>query len=64
MENGTFEVMSPLQFDYEVRRIVRDFHGDPETMHKAFDVLCGNLLRSLGYSEGMDEIEDEEFWYA
>ncbi len=39
-------------------------YADIEDSHAAMDDLMCNLLRSLGYGDGIDIFEKAEKWYA
>lgn len=56
--------LTPEQFKEEMERLEREYDGDPEYMHGAGDDLMCNLLRSLGYSEGIDIYDNWTKWYA
>ena len=47
-----------------MKKIAKDYADDPEVMHgKADDLVC-ELLKSLGYLEGLKIYEKMEKWYA
>ena len=53
--------MTPKEFAEKMRALNI---GDEESDHgNADDLLC-ELLRSLGYSEGVEEFEKMKKWYA
>ena len=55
--------MTPEEFRDKMLEI-RETGGDPEATHGwADDTLC-ELLRSLGYGEGVAIFESLEKWYA
>ena len=57
-ENG---IMSPETFRI---KMLRDSHHDPETSHRELDYIMCDLLRSLGYGEGVDIFLNMKRWYA
>lgn len=56
--------LTPWEFEEEIARIKHEHGGDPEVMHGALDYAMEELLRSLGYANGVDIINTLERWYA
>jgi hypothetical protein len=55
--------MTPEEFAAKMREI-RRHDDDPEAAHGDADQLMTDLLRSLGYSEGVAEFDQMRKWYA
>lgn len=56
------EPLTPENFRAHVISLI---HGaDPEIEHGATDEAMENLLISLGYSEGVEEIRDSQRYYS
>lgn len=56
--------MTPEEFADKMEAIRDDPNGDTESDHaKADDLMC-ELLRSLGYGDGVKIFEAMEKWYA
>ena len=61
--------MTPEEFKNEMehlvkRHIVEEYNFDKEQLHICMDDLMCNLLRELGYSEGIAIFENTPKWYA
>lgn len=56
--------LTPKQFKEEMERLEREYSDDPECRHGAGDDLMCNLLRSLGYGEGIEIYDNWTKWYA
>lgn len=61
--------MTPEEFKERMNEIKPDpsnnfYNYDVETSHSKMDDLMCELLRSLGYGEGIDIFEAAEKWYA
>jgi len=54
--------MTPEEFAKKMKDIAG--LGDPEEKHIAADDLMRQLLRQLGYGEGVDIFKDMDIWYA
>jgi hypothetical protein len=71
MSNGTdgpggpiADAMTPIEFALKMGEISRSYSGDPEAAHgKADDLMC-EMLRSLGYGDGVNAFEAMDKWYA
>lgn len=59
MDNVT---MTPEQFDENMRKLLA--HYDAEEAHREADNLMCELLRSLGYGEGVQAFLESTRWYA
>ena len=55
--------MTPDQFT-ELMRAAAGGPGDAEDAHMRVDALMVDLLRSLGYGDAMDIVENMVRWYA
>ena len=56
--------MTPKEFAKEMQNICLLSHDDREIAHcDADDLLC-QVLRELGYGEGVDIFEEMDKWYA
>jgi len=65
----TQRVLSPEEFLIAMMQIENGevYHGDlydEEDQHKNADDLICNVLRSLGYGDGIDIFEKMHKWYA
>lgn len=56
--------MTPEEFKEKMQEIKAERHDDPEVSHIAMDDEMCDLLRELGYGEGVDIIESTTRWYA
>ena len=60
--------MTPEEFKKEMADAVEYFinerRWDQESLHRCMDRLMCDLLRELGYGEGIDIFEDAPKWYA
>lgn len=67
--------MTPEEFAAKMRVLVEDgycideddgtsYFDDEEQTHITMDCLMCDLLRSLGYGEGIDIFENTPKWYA
>jgi hypothetical protein len=54
--------MTPLEFADKMREASRS--ADIEANHSIADDLMCELLRSLGYGDGIDIFEEMDKWYA
>ena len=63
-------VMTPEEFAKEMQTIRDEFIDDDrdwndlEDVHAAMDELMAEVLRSLGYVEGVTIFENTDKWYA
>ena len=57
-------VMTPEEFEQKMRAIRDDEDGSTETDHVKADGLMCDLLRALGYGEGVKVFVDMTKWYA
>lgn len=61
--------MTPEEFADKMREIVkeceeREVNNDAEGIHYDLDMCMCDLLRELGYGEGVDIFLAQERWYA
>lgn len=56
--------MTPEEFANKMRDIIKECEGDAEDIHYDLDICMCNLLRELGYGEGVDIFLAQERWYA
>lgn len=61
MEN---EIMTPEEFAETMQSIFDLYKSDWETMHKRMDGLMKQVLKSLGYDEGVRVFDESPKWYA
>jgi hypothetical protein len=57
-------MMTPKQFTETMQKLKEQYGGDTETFHVTADGLLCELLRELGYHEGIAIYEAEDRWYA
>ena len=55
-------VMTPEEFKNKMIELSKD--DDIEDRHINMDCLMGEVLRSLGYGEGVDIFDKTDMWYA
>lgn len=64
------DVMTPEEFATKMREIAKMAgdgdadHGDQEAAHSEGDGLMMDVLRSLGYAEGVEIFRNTPKWYA
>lgn len=59
--------MTPEEFATQMREAYETYyveHGDEEEVHDAMDAIMCDLLRQLGYGEGIDIFNNTPKWYA
>lgn len=56
--------MTPQQFKEEMERTYPARGYDPECAHSHADYIMMQILRQLGYGEGLDIYDKAEKWYA
>jgi hypothetical protein len=56
--------MTPDEFAEKMREIKKCYGHDRENRHWEMDGLLCDMLKSLGYAEGVEIFEDTEKWYA
>jgi hypothetical protein len=56
--------MTPKTFKTRMANLFYSSINDPEYYHGKMDELMCELLRSLGYGDGIDIFESAEKWYA
>lgn len=57
-------MMTPEEFAAAMREIARTTRGDIEIAHALADKLLCDLLRALGYEQGIEVYEELPKWYA
>ena len=58
------KVYTPEEFEELMRNCVIDNYYDQEDMHIEMDNLMCDVLRMLGYGEGVKIFEDTPKWYS
>ena len=63
------KAMTPDEFKIKMSALIRDarstrYHNDVEVRHMAMDNLLCEVLKSLGYEEGIAIYKTTERWYA
>lgn len=58
------EIMTPDEFKDKMQQIVDDCGWDCEGAHSAMDDLMCDLLRTMGYYDGVDIFNYQDKWYA
>ena len=57
--------VTPEEFFGSIKEILEGQHcGDHEVTHGLTDGLMEQVLRQLGYSKGVDLIEESKRWYS
>lgn len=56
--------MTPEEFAADMRKIHEQYNDDPELGHVYMDQCMCELLREIGYSEGIDIFDKQDKWYA
>lgn len=56
--------MTPEQFKEQMYEVKEAYSPDYESIHRGMDELMCELLKSLGYSDGVDVFINTEKWYA
>lgn len=52
------------EFAERMKEICTSKKGDPEALHGDADELMISVLKGLGYSKGIEILEDQDIWYA
>ena len=69
-ESSDNRIMTPEEFAKKMKKISdnlkyqNDAHYDEEVAHMRMDDLMSDLLRQLGYGEGIDIFENTNKWYS
>lgn len=63
-EIGHRATLTPTEFAEQLGRIAISSRGDPEVAHSIADELMCELLKDLGYSDGVRIFRDMDKWYA
>lgn len=56
--------MTPEEFANKMRNIIVELGEDRDYLHRAMDRCMCDLLRELGYGEGIDIFDNQPKWYA
>lgn len=56
--------MTPEEFALEMSEIKENYNYDQENCHFMMDCTMCDLLRELGYEDGVDIFASTEKWYA
>ena len=58
--------MNPKEFKKHVQELIDTYASiyDIKRLHMQYDELLESVLIDLGYQEGIDLMEDINFWYA
>jgi hypothetical protein len=58
--------MIPKEFAEKMKMLKKEYekNGDQEATHKMMDNLMCELLKELGYDEGVKIFEEQGKWYA
>lgn len=56
--------MTPEKFADKMNAIFNEYFNDEERRHIAMDNLMCEVLRELGYGDGIDIFENADKWYA
>ena len=71
MEDGSFsewewklDSMTPEKFKLEMNKLATSNSLDKEDRHRKMDALMCEVLRSIGYDDGIDIFEATSKWYA
>jgi hypothetical protein len=70
-EDGSFsgwevksDLMDPEAFKNEMNELATSSSWDKEDCHRRMDALMCEVLRSIGYDDGIDIFEATSKWYA
>ena len=58
------EILSPAEFATRMRQIAEIYRYDEEAVHVAMDNLMCDLIKSLGYGEGVEVFDNTYKYYA
>ena len=71
MEDGSFsgwewklDSMTPEKFKLKMNELATSSSLDKEDRHRLMDALMCEVLRSIGYDDGIDIFEATSKWYA
>ena len=56
--------MTPEKFKFEMNELATSSSLDKEDRHRKMDALMCEVLRSIGYDDGIDIFEATNKWYA
>lgn len=57
-------IMNRKEFAREMKELEAKYGGDKEVLHGAGDDLMCEMLKALGYGEGVEIFEKWDKWYA
>lgn len=57
-------MLTPEEFCKEMENLRNDLDSDEEVFHICADGLICDLLRELGYGDGVDVFESTSKWYC
>ena len=57
-------MVTPYEFKKKVMRIIKRHSGDTEYVHIELDIYLWEVMRSIGYGDGVDLIESQTLWYS
>lgn len=55
---------TPEEFKKEMKSIFNIWRSDEESAHKHMDILMCELLRTLGYEDGIKIFKEQDKWYS
>jgi len=58
------QVMTPEEFKKEMEQLKREYVGDPEARHGIMETFMCQVLRQLGYKEGVAVFYSATKWNA
>lgn len=56
--------MTPEEFTDKMKNIYKQYYDDPEIGHERMDRCMAELLRDLGYGDGIDIFDKQYKWYC
>ena len=57
-------MVTPYEFKKKVMRKIKRHSGDTEYVHIELDIYLWEVMRSIGYGDGVDLIESQTLWYS
>ena len=57
-------MITPEEFEKNMKEIFEKHGDDPEICHDIMDELLAETLRSLGYNKGIEIFDKAERWYS
>ena len=55
---------TPEEFKNEMKKILEQHHNDKETFHVAADEYICDVMKALGFEEGIQIFENADKWYS